>query len=380
MDYRRLGKTDLRVSVIGLGTEFIWHEPQEVVREVVHEALEHGVNYFDLWMPSPEIRDYFGQAVQGRRKQALIAGHLGSTLQDGQYFRTRDLRRSEEHIHDLLTRLQTDYLDVLMLHYIDDDADYRTVFESGAFYELALRLKREGKARYIGMSSHRVPAARQAVASGLIDVLMFPMNPAFDALSADLQLEAYWDVKSYPGQSERFALQPERKALYQLCEQQEVALVAMKPFAGGWLLNGKMKRFHLTPLQCLNYSLSQPGVCTVVPGCKDVTELRQALEFLDADAAAKDFSTLRQSYSDDFQGVCMYCNHCLPCPVKIDIAATTRLADSAQQGVTDAIRADYQALAVKASACRQCGSCMKRCPFGVGVIANMQRAVALFGS
>ncbi len=378
MEYRKLGGTDLRVGVIGLGTEFIWHEPQAVVTEVVHAALDHGVNYFDLWMPSPEIRDYFGEAIRGRRERALIAGHLGSTLKDGQYFRTRDLRRSEEHINDLLTRLQTDYLDLLMLHYIDEDADYQAVFESGAFYELALRLKREGKVRYIGMSSHRVPAARQAVVSGRIDLLMFPINPAFDALSADLQLEAYWEQQSYASPSEGFALQPERKALYQLCEQQGVALVGMKPYAGGWLLNGKLKRFQLTPLQCLNYVLSQPGVCTVVPGCKDVSELRQALEFLDADSAAKDFSGLRQSYSEDFQGVCMYCNHCLPCPVRIDVAALTRIVDSAQQGLNAAIRAKYQALAVKASACLRCGACMERCPFGVRVTANMQRAVELF--
>lgn len=102
MRFRKLGKTDLRIGIIGLGTEFLWHEPLDVVTEVVHEALDNGVNYFDLWMPSPEIRDYFGVAIQGWREKINIAGHLGSTLKDGQYFRTRDLQKSEAFFDNLL--------------------------------------------------------------------------------------------------------------------------------------------------------------------------------------------------------------------------------------------------------------------------------------
>ena len=75
----------------------------------------------------------------------------------------------------------------------------------------------------------------------------------------------------------------------------------------------------------------------------------------------------------------MYCNHCLPCPVGIDIGTLTKIVDTAGFAMSDAVTAAYEALPVKASACTECGSCTEQCPFGVDVIANMQRAVEIFG-
>jgi predicted aldo/keto reductase-like oxidoreductase len=374
--FRQLGKTNLNVGVIGLGTEFLWHEPKDAVVSVIHEALDHGVNYYDLWMPSPEIRDYFGAAIKGRRAEINIAGHLGSTLKDGQYFRTRDLKLSEVFFEDLLKRLQTDYLDILMLHFIDDEADYHGVFESGAFLDLALRLKRDGKVRYIGMSSHKVPVSLKAVRSGNIDLLMFPINPAFDSLEGDQGLEEYWKEQSY--ENEVTTLKLSRKELYHVCERQGVGIVAMKPYAGGWLLQ-KINDMNLSPVQCLNYCLAQPGVFTVVPGCKNIDEMRQALSFLNATESEKDFSIINSSIRWRLRGTCMHCNHCLPCPAKIDIGNLTRILYTAENGFNKIILSKYQSLNAKASQCSECGSCMKRCPFDVDIISNMKKAMNIFG-
>jgi predicted aldo/keto reductase-like oxidoreductase len=376
LNYRKLGKTDLNIGVIGLGTEYLWHEPQDVVTAVVHEALEHGVNYFDLWMPSPEIRDYFGAAIQGRREKINIAGHLGSTLKDGQYFRTRDLQMSEEFFDDLLRRLHTDYVDILMLHFVDDEEDYKLVFDPEKFLELAFRFKRDGKARYIGMSSHKVPVSLQAVQSGCIDVLMFPINPAFDSLEGDSGLDEFWKKESYENE---VTTRKGRQDLYHICEQQRVGIAAMKPYAGGWLLNRETNDMNLSPIQCLNYCLAQPGVSTVVPGCKNVEEMRQALSFLNATEAGKDFSGIKTSIRWKLKGACMYCNHCLPCPAKIDIGALTRLLNTAEFGNNEMIRSKYQSLSAKASQCIKCGSCMERCPFDVDVISNIEKAIQIFG-
>ncbi len=75
----------------------------------------------------------------------------------------------------------------------------------------------------------------------------------------------------------------------------------------------------------------------------------------------------------------MYCNHCLPCPVGIDIGTITRITDTAQYRIADSITSEYEALSSKASDCTECGVCIKRCPFGIDVIANMTRAVNVFG-
>jgi predicted aldo/keto reductase-like oxidoreductase len=380
VQYRKLGRTGLDVGVVGLGSEFLWHEPLEVVQSVVDLAVENGVNYIDLWMPSPEVRDNFGDVLQGRREKVLLAGHLGSTLKDNQYFKTRDRAMGEKYLQDFYTRLKTDYIDILMLHFIDEQDEYDCVFGNGWILEYALKLKREGRVRYIGMSSHKVPVSLQAVNNGYVDVLMFPVNPAFDALPGDTQLEALWQKESY-NQLDEKGYKPaiNRKELYSACVKQNVGIVAMKPYAGGWLLNGFTERsLKMTPAQCLNYSLSQPGVSTVVPGCKNIKEMQDALTYLSASDEEKDYSSAISESQVGLAGSCMYCNHCLPCPSRINIAEMTRLADSAAYGVSDEMKGKYDAIAHKASACIQCGACMKRCPFGVDVISNMERAVALF--
>ncbi len=380
MQSRKLGRTDLDVGVIGLGTEFLWHEPKKVVVSVVDEAIENGVNYIDLWMPSPEVRDNFGVALQGRREKVIVAGHLGSTLKGNQYYRTRDKSMCEEYINDFLSRLKTNYIDILMLHFIDEQDDYENVFGNDGIFEMALKMKKEGKARYIGMSSHKVPVSLKAVNSGNIDVLMFPVNPAFDLLPGDTQLEALWQKDTY-SQIDEQGYKPihSRKELYSACVKQNVGIIAMKPYAGGWLLGGKDdSSLVLTPTQCISYSLSQPGVCTVVPGCKSVNEMKDALLYLNASDENKDYSKTISKSKWNLKGSCMYCNHCLPCSSNIDIAATTRLADSAVQGINDSLRSKYDSLVYKASSCIKCGECMERCPFGVDVISNMERANNLF--
>ena len=381
MQYRKLGRTGLDVGVIGLGTEHLWHEPKETVISVIDEAIGNGVNYMDLFMPSPEIRDNIGAAISGRREKVMIAGHIGSVEKEGQYLKTREKAICEEYVNDLLSRLKTDYIDFLMLHFIDGEDDFQSVFGEEGMLELALRLKKQGKARYIGMSSHKVPVSLMAVNSGHLDVLMFPVNPAFDMLPGDTELGDLWEAKPYK-QLEDNGSKPEstRRDLYLACEKQGTAIVAMKPYAAGWLFyKENPSSIVLTPAQCLHYSLAQPGVCTVVPGCKTVEQMREALAYLDASDEEKDFSRTISSTKWDIKGSCMYCNHCLPCPVGIDIGATTRLADSAGKGITDLIKLKYEQLAVKASECLKCGSCMERCPFGVDVISNMERADSIFG-
>ncbi|GAI96655.1 unnamed protein product [marine sediment metagenome] len=154
----------------------------------------------------------------------------------------------------------------------------------------------------------------------------------------------------------------------------------MKPYAGGLLFaKENPSSIVLTPVQCINYALSQPAVCTVAAGCKNVAEMKAALAFLEATDKEKDYSSIDVNSMWKLKGSCVYCNHCLPCPVRIDIGITTRIADTARYGVTDKIVSEYEALPVKASDCTECGVCVERCPFGVDVIANMARAARLFG-
>lgn len=91
---------------------------------VVHKAIEHGVNYIDMVFSFPEYLDNLGEALQGYRERVTLAGHLGSTEKDGQYHKSRSVRKSESFFLDLLSRLGTEYVDVLFLHNCDTQKDY----------------------------------------------------------------------------------------------------------------------------------------------------------------------------------------------------------------------------------------------------------------
>ena len=387
MEYRKLGRSGIDVGIIGLGAEYLWDfslgkpAPLETAVSVVNEALSNGVNYIDVPLPAPGVRKNLGIALKDRRREVVIAGHLGAVLENNQYVPHRDITLCEKFFDDLLIRLQTDYIDVLMLHCVDELGDYDKVFNPEGLLGVAQRLQKEGKVRLLGMSGHTVPTALKAVKSGAIDVLMFPVNPANDVLPGDIRFDVPWAPDTF----EKLSTSNEttsltRQGLYHTCAAEGVAVVAMKPYAGGRLFDPENpSSIVLTPVQCASYALSQPGVTCIVPGCKNAEEMKAALAYIDATNEQKDYSAIDANAMWKLRGVCMYCNHCSPCPEAIDIAVTTRITDTASYRMDGIAIAQYESLAVQASACTECGVCTDRCPFGVDVVANMRRAVELFG-
>ncbi len=369
MEYRTLGRTGWRVSAVSLGTEYLINLPREHVAGVVGEAIRAGVNYFDLFFANPDFRDNMGAAFAGQRQRVHLTAHLGAIDVNGQYDKTRDPALAETMFHDFLARYRTDYVDVLFLHNIDSQDDYAEVMRAGGLRDLALRLRGSGKARTIGFSGHTVATARQAVESGVVDVLMFPINLAGHAV-------------------------PGRRELCQTCAERGIGLVAMKPYAGGRLLRqepqlaieswqsggGKMeleRRAAITPLQCLAYVLAQPGLSAIVPGCKDLEQLAAAQAVWQATAAERDFSQVLSSFAQYREGECVYCNHCLPCPAGIDIGSTIQALDAGEGRPREEVLAALAALPVPATDCVECGACDDRCPFGVWPMQRIGEAAGL---
>ncbi|MGB4659955.1 MAG: aldo/keto reductase, partial [Mobilitalea sp.] len=194
MKYRKLGKTGLKVSELSLGCEYVWHSEEKEVADLVHAAVDAGINYIDIFVGTPSTRDYFGNALKGIREKVILAGHLGCIDIDDQYVRTRDMKLCEDFIQQFYTRLQTDYIDILFLHNCDEESDFNLIFD-GPMYARALELKKEGKARFLGFSSHNTKIALKAVRSGLIDVLMFPVNPLFNLMPRDSAMEKMFNLE-----------------------------------------------------------------------------------------------------------------------------------------------------------------------------------------
>jgi len=378
MNYRTLGNSNIQAGTIGVGTEHLEKADRSTITSIVELAVENSINYFDLFLANPEFRDNFGYAFKGKRDKVLIAGHLGALHIDGQYVRSRDVKKSEDFFYDMLKRFGTDYVDVLLIHFVDEEDDFEKTFGPNGLYELALRLQKEGRTRLVGMSSHKVPVSKKAVENELIDVLMFPINPAFDLTAGDEELDSLWKDDPY-AKDGKLTSESSRSLLHKLCARKQVSLVAMKVYAAGWLFwKENPSSIVLNSTQCLHYALSRPGVTTTVPGCKSTDELKAAIEYLTATDIEKDFSKINTNPAWNIKGSCMYCNHCLPCPVNINIARVIRILDLAQEGISPYTLKEYRNLDVKPDRCTECRVCEKRCPFDVHIVEGMNKALKLF--
>ena len=380
MEYRTLGRTGLRVSEIGLGGEWFNGLTAQQSAAIVDAAQEKGINYIDIFMPQAPTRSHLGLALEGRREQFILQGHLCTVFEDGQYTRTRDIEKTKRSFEDLLERLHTNYIDVGIIHYVDSEEDFRTVFE-GPVLAYAKELKQSGVIRHIGMSSHNPHIALKAVESGIVDVLMFSINPAYDMESAETDI---YDLMEFKGMEKGGLVVDEaRQRLYSACEAAGVAITVMKPLGAATLLKAESSPFGvaLTVPQCIQYCLDRNGVKVVIVGCHTVDEVLAAAKYYDTPAPERSYAHIFSAGNAiHMTGRCMYCNHCQPCPAHIDIAAVTKFLDLAaqQDSVPDTVARHYWSLSTTADDCLMCGKCEPNCPFGVKIRDNMARARTMF--
>lgn len=379
MNYKKLGRTGLSVSEIGLGGEWLERHNAEEVEAVVEICRKEGINILDCFMSEPNVRTNLGNAIKKDREKWIIQGHVGSVWRDGQYAISRDMTEIRVAFQDLLDRFQTDYIDLGMIHFVDRVDDWQTVLNNG-FMEYMSELKNSGKIRHIGLSTHNPTIAKLAVEHGAVEVILFSLNPAFDLLPATEDINDYF-VEEYD--SSLSGIAPERAELYKLCEQNGVAITVMKGFAGGRLLDSKRSPFEvaLTPVQCLHYCLTRPAVASVLIGFDNPEQVPESVAYETATDEEKDYaSVLADAPRHAYSGQCTYCGHCKPCPSNIDIAMVNKLYDLAtmQDYVPSTVKEHYLALDSKASDCIACGACQTKCPFSVKIVERMEKTAELF--
>lgn len=289
MKLRALGNTGLKVSEIGLGTEYLFRQPKNIVSSVILEAIRNGVNYFDIVFNVSKYIENISVAIKDYRDEIILTCHLGSIEEDGKVRRSRNTVECERTFFNTLSKFGKGYIDIVNLQFVKEK-EYDSIIAPGGLLDIAKKLKKEGKAKFIGLSTHSISIGQKAVKSGNFDIIMNQVNIVNDSM-------------------------PGRENFLKTCKKEGVGLVAIKPFAGGKLLQSNRTVYiakyqtgginlkkkipkDITPIKCLNYTLSQTGVSTTIPGVKNIQELKENLAFLNASDEDKDFSTLLKEFKN----------------------------------------------------------------------------------
>ncbi|GAH40961.1 unnamed protein product [marine sediment metagenome] len=289
MNIKELGNTGLKVSEIGLGTEYLFRESKKTTVDVINSAIKNKINYIDILFTVKNYLEKLAVGIKGHRNQLIITGHIGTKDNDGRFQKTRNVEECRLEFLKLLDILNIDYVDIVNIQFVTQK-DLPQIYNSGGLYELATSLQEEGKAKFIGMSTHDVSIAIQAANSGKFNTIMFPINLVNSFLDG-------------------------RAELLTACQNKEVGLIAIKPFAGGKLFmrnrtvyfakyqtggikfKKKVPR-DLTPSECINYVNSLNGVTIVLAGVKSVEELRENLKYSDSQETKLDFSSRVESFRE----------------------------------------------------------------------------------
>jgi aryl-alcohol dehydrogenase-like predicted oxidoreductase len=163
---RTLGKTGEQLSMIGFGGIVVMNEDTGAANNIVAEAVDRGVNYFDVAPSYGDAQERLGPALLPYRKNCFLACKTDGRLKDDS---RKDLEQS-------LKLLKTDHLDLYQFHALTKMTDLDKVLGPGGAIETMEAAKKEGKIRYIGFSVHSAETALAAMDRYNFDTVLFPVN------------------------------------------------------------------------------------------------------------------------------------------------------------------------------------------------------------
>ena len=332
MEYRRLGKTELQVSVIGFGGIPVQRINNEEAIKVINKALDMGINFFDTGRGYTNSEEKLGLVLKERRQEALIA--------------TKSMERTKEgmkkDVDISLKNLAIDYIDLYQLHNVKKQDELDQVLAPGGALEALIEAKQEGLIKHIGITGHIKSVLLKALKTGLFETVQFPFNPV-ETDGAD--------------------------ELLRLTEQEGIGVIAMKPLAGGALASSNAGA-------SLKFILSQ-HIHTVIPGMDSVEQVAS-----NASVGHNSFALTAAEQNELHEEVlrlgnifCRRCEYCQPCPEGVNIPAILLFEGYHERyNLKEWAVERYNKLSVKADACEQCGICEEKCPYDLPIREMLTRA------
>jgi len=317
------------VSRVGFGGVPIQRVSEEEAVAIVRRCLDLGVNFLDTAVAYTNSEERIGKAIAGRRGELYLATKAMA--------RTRDVMA--QHLELSLQRLGVDYIDLYQLHGVSDAETLEMVLAPSGPLAVLEDARESGLVRHIGVTSHNLDTARDAVRTGRFDTVQYPFNV----------------INREPGTE-----------LRALARRQDMGFIAMKPLAGGRLTNAAI---------AIKYLLQFPDVLPI-PGIEhlsDIEEIARVLEgpFDLSEAEQQDVERMREEFGTLF---CRRCDYCQPCTVGIPISAALTISNPEKRMPPERVFHGFiNDLLTKAAECTECGDCEERCPYHLPIREMLKR-------
>jgi aryl-alcohol dehydrogenase-like predicted oxidoreductase len=241
---RKLGKTGVEVTILGLGGEGILRTNgyDREAYALINRAIDLGINYCESARAYDGSESYYGMALRERRKDIFLTSKSHA----------RDKMGALAHLHETLGNIRTDHLDLWQVHDVRTESDIAEIFAPGGAIEAFVEARDKGLVRFIGVTGHHDPdVIRACIERFPFDTALFPVNPAEPS------------HRSFIG------------GVLPLAQQREMGIIGMKVYFRG-LASRIPGHSGIEPY--LRFALSQP-VSTVVIGCDDLAQLEENVRF-----------------------------------------------------------------------------------------------------
>lgn len=334
MEYVTLGKTGLKISRMGFGGIPIQRVDAAVTRELILAMVEKGINYIDTARGYTVSESYLGEALEGVRDKFVLA--------------TKSMARTKEamakDVETSLGNLRTDYIDLYQIHNPNME-QLEQVISAGGALEALQEAKAAGKIGHIGLTAHSLEVFEKALKLDWVETIMFPYN----------------------------IVETQAEELIQKCAEKNIGFIDMKPLAGGAIEDATL---------ALRFIAANPNVTVMIPGMFDLKEIEQNMAAVEnkaplSEEELKAMDDIRSQLGSNF---CRRCNYCAPCTVGISIPNVFLFQGYLDRyGLGDWAKDRYSSMAVKASACIECGACEPRCPYNLPIRAMLKDAAKKFG-
>lgn len=329
MEYRRLGTTELELSVVGFGGIPIQRVDEQTVRDILTECKAQGINFIDTARGYTVSEELIGKALKDHKREDF-------------YLATKSMQRSRDgilrEIETSLKNLDVDAIDLFQFHNIKSEEEYEKLLKRDGGYGAILELKDQGVIKHIGMSTHSSDFLAFAIETDRFESVQFPFNP--------VEQQGYESLKK--------------------AKEKGLGVIIMKPVAGGAI--------HHKDL-AIRDILSNEFVTCVIPGMDSVQQVK--MNVLSANNKSKLSLQERQQLDDEIRELgscfCRRCGYCSPCSVGIDIPFNFLLEGYyTRYHLEDWAKERYDALETKAGDCIECGDCMDRCPYDLEIISMLK--------